>query len=725
MELGDKPMRIVKRSASYSLLFLLAVLGGCHGAPGGHLLINRPEWGAGAPGLHVKPPILLPVAGGLSPRAFVATTGGGTLSGTVAFQTITNPFFSNNAASWRVLSANPTQNALLSLSTLEGDLYTQNGNVINGVSAPDGSFHFNGTAPLSQPYLITADLAASHRLSAIVASGVPNVNVDEASSMVAETARWQLRPAPPPGPYLKKTLQDITPFIISTLYNSTLAVMQPGDFPATGAVPVIPALQAGAGFLLRNDCVKDFGTQVTASGFSAANTLSDLWDSLLGFRPLAFTRVAGNGVQGFNGGDGKPATTAELTSPTDAVYDGTGNMFITSFDEGLIRYVPVASSGGGLFGWTAPMTGGNLYTVGGVINGAKNLGAFNAAYWGPEQTASAASGTAPALDDAVPANRPSILSPNCLVAKARNSALDLYLTSRFGMRVLFIPGSDWVNGFGGRSYMKNRLYTLAGNGIAPVSTGGTDANNNPIFLASDVFDAQAAYDPVNPTLLEPAAVALDAVGNVYILDDQTGLVRVIRQSDGKIYTLKLTHSGNPFYCYHAQDLKIYNNALYIADTNDAVIFSVPLPTAAAVAGWTTTATEPTLPISIAFGQFGNPGYIDLTQTGGHYPANYDLNDGIPAAEALLNAPTSLDFDADGNMTVADNARLHLLNVSTQVAYAIAGGLDTPYLEGDSRLAYLPGTAFINYDPATRTKLLVADKRETVVRQLWANRRPLF
>jgi uncharacterized protein (TIGR03437 family) len=52
------------------------------------------------------------------------------------------------------------------------------------------------------------------------------------------------------------------------------------------------------------------------------------------------TMVAGTGAPGFNG-DGKPATTAQLSFPTSVAVDGSGNLYIADFGNGLLRKVDI------------------------------------------------------------------------------------------------------------------------------------------------------------------------------------------------------------------------------------------------------------------------------------------------------------------------------------------------------------------------------------------------
>jgi hypothetical protein len=90
--------------------------------------------------------------------------------------------------------------------------------------------------------------------------------------------------------------------------------------------------------------------------------------------------VAGNGAKGF-GGDGNPATSAELFYPTGVAVDGVGNLYIADTDNDRIRMVAagiittVAGNGTqGGSGDGGPATSAELYSPAGVaVDGSGNL----------------------------------------------------------------------------------------------------------------------------------------------------------------------------------------------------------------------------------------------------------------------------------------------------------------------------------------------------------------
>jgi trimeric autotransporter adhesin len=67
--------------------------------------------------------------------------------------------------------------------------------------------------------------------------------------------------------------------------------------------------------------------------------------------------VAGNGTEGYSG-DGGPATSASLNLPTSAIIDGEGNLFIADVNNGVVRFVSSSTgiittiAGNGVFGFS-------------------------------------------------------------------------------------------------------------------------------------------------------------------------------------------------------------------------------------------------------------------------------------------------------------------------------------------------------------------------------------
>jgi hypothetical protein len=656
-------------------------------------------------------------------KAFVATTAGGTLTGTVKLEKIDEPYFQNSAAPYRVQAA-PTNlgNAMITLSTLQEEIYAKDGKVIDGLTGLDSAFTLTGLAPKDKPYVVNASFVQSHRLSGFAfpdGTGNATATVNEASTMVVEMARWQL------SEILASHAADI-----ATLYTNTTALLglaTPNALTTDGGtIPNVSALKHGAGHEMRNAYVAAFGAMVEPMPGDAnaiGNKLSDTWKALLGYRPLALTRAIGNGARGFNQGDGKPATETPMGGPMDAVMDHNGNMWVTEQDGGRIRFVP-KNAHGALLGWGSAMSAGNIYTLMGNSNGPGNIDDYNWGYETDEAAGIADTKNAPKVtSDTV------LYGPRRLVLRqAATTGSHLFFASKFAHRVYFVPGgnpggnadptvapvADYVDMFGKR-YYAGRLYTLVGNATAvePIPTGAENA-------------AGTDY-PLN----EPTGLAQDSVGNLYVLDSIAGKVRVLRASGanaGKLITLNLESTpGNAYDMTGAQDLRVVEggggNFLYVADTNHHVVVRFALPAAlTALDGATAPAA---VQAQLIMGQTATPGFIKLGPTD-VYPDIFDVSKPITEDKALLNAPTSLTFDDQGNLIVGAKGRIHMMEAAalppggTGNTYVIAGGVDTRNIVGDSRLGFFPETTSVRYDPITKNTLVV-DYSERVVRRLWTAR----
>lgn len=111
--------------------------------------------------------------------------------------------------------------------------------------------------------------------------------------------------------------------------------------------------------------------------------IADAWTNRIRRVDLggAITTVAGSGVEGA-GGDGGPATSAQLFSPNGVVVDPSGQLFIADTDNGRVRKVDTTGTistvaGTGVFGYNAdgiPATSAHLWApIGLAVDASGNL----------------------------------------------------------------------------------------------------------------------------------------------------------------------------------------------------------------------------------------------------------------------------------------------------------------------------------------------------------------
>jgi len=232
---------------------------------------------------------------------------------------------------------------------------------------------------------------------------------------------------------------------------------------------------------------------------------------------------AGNGGTGF-GGDGGQATAAELNNPTDVTFDVTGNMYITDATNNCIRKVNIS---------------GIITTVvGGVVSGYSGDGG--------QATAAKLSGPAGVAFDAA-GNLYIADYGNCCIRKVNTAGI---------ISTIVGNGNPGYSGDGGAATAAQLnlpagvAFDAAGNlyiadqtnqRIRKINTIGiitTIAGNGTQGFSGDGGAATLAK------LGNPQGVVVDAVGNIYIVDNINSRIRKVN-SLGIISTI--VGNGTPAY----------------------------------------------------------------------------------------------------------------------------------------------------------------------------------
>jgi hypothetical protein len=273
--------------------------------------------------------------------------------------------------------------------------------------------------------------------------------------------------------------------------------------------------------------------------------------------------IAGNGTSGFSG-DGGTATSAELFFPYGICVDKSGNVYIAEWGNHRIREVSAST--------------GNITTIAGTGNaGYSGDGglATNAELWGPYDlkvdvsgnifyadanearirridnatgniTTIAGNGTSGFAGDGAAATSAEINYPTGLVLDALGN---IYIADQNNNRIRKITISSGI------------ITTIAGTGIAGFSGDGAAATS--------------------AELSAPQRLALDNLGNIYIVDNGNSRVRKITISTGIITTIAGTgtvgYTGDGGLATSATFNDICGVVLdnsgnvYIADANNNVI----------------------------------------------------------------------------------------------------------------------------------------------------------
>lgn len=388
--------------------------------------------------------------------------------------------------------------------------------------------------------------------------------------------------------------------------------------------------------------------------------------------------TAGIGEPGFSG-DGGVAARAQLNEPKGVAVDRHGHLYIADSENHVIRKIDRTT---GLISTVVGQVQGDGLGQGGGDTGqprweeADPLSEGAEAITGRNYTQQADlsgtvrywinSGAAPKRyrGDGGPAEQAQLNFPTAVVIDRQGS---LYIADTMNHRVRWVDSATGV------------IETLAGTGQARFSGDGGPA-------------AHAA-------LHEPAALALDDEGHLYIADQGNHRVRMVDLRARTIQTVAgtgtATYDGDEKLAIHASlagpgGLACVGDQLYIADTFNGRIRSLQRSTGivSTVAGDgmayqydpRSEAPSPSLsrPTGIALDQAGN---LFLTDSDNHLVRRWDRDLGVAvrvagtgvaaysgegglAGEASLCYPFGIMIDADGTLFVADtfNHRIRTLSL---------------------------------------------------------------
>jgi uncharacterized protein (TIGR03437 family) len=357
------------------------------------------------------------------------------------------------------------------------------------------------------------------------------------------------------------------------------------------------------------------------------------------------TSVAGTGSTGIYSGDNGAAISAALSLPTDVAVDHSGNLYIADFGNSRIRMV----------------SNGIIQTIAGSPSApalTEGQAAINVRLNGPTGVTVDASGVVYLVESGIGSG----------TGLARGDFKVFKISTQGILTALAGTGEPSYSGDGGaalRSQLNgatgvsidaagniyiadtanHRLRVIAANGAISTVAG----NGTPGFAGENISPALAQ-------LKNPAGVATDASGHIYIADTGNSRVRRI-DPGGNIFTL--AGNGNASYFGDGLSARVASvnqpegvaadsaGAVYIADTLDNAVRKVNADgTITTVAG------------------YGTPAFS---------------GDGGPATKAALDHPRGVALDSNGNLYIADSGNNRIRKVdSLGTISTVASGLSAPW-----------------------------------------------
>ena len=407
----------------------------------------------------------------------------------------------------------------------------------------------------------------------------------------------------------------------------------------------------------------------------------------------AVSTVAGTGASGYNG-DGIPATSARLDSPTGLALDTAGSLYIADTNNNRIRKVSngmittVAGNGVCCYNGdnqlatnanlSAPSgvavdTSGNIY----IADTNNNSVRLVTAATGKISTLAGTLGNG-GTGDGGPAANAKLGSP---MGIALDAARNVYIADRDNCRVRMVSAANqvittvagspevgtsptcgnsgdnpvaalsakmgavygiWMNSTGTSYYIadgSNNRIRMVLNGTMTTAAGGATVCAQPADSVGD------GCPPTQATLNTPEGVAVDISGNLYIVD--TNNFRVRKVANGTINNF----AGNGL-------------ASYSGDDGPAASAQINTPAALAIDSSGNLYMSD--PVSNRIRKISSDGTISWFAGGGT-----QTGDGVAPKSALLSGPGAIALDTAQNLYIVDRISGHLRKISNNQINTIA------------------------------------------------------
>jgi len=444
------------------------------------------------------------IASGVATLSSVTLSGAGTHTITAGYAGVIGSFASSSNTASLSVAATPT-------ATVTPPAALNLGQVPVGQTSSAHTLIFTiaTTGVLSHAQVFTLGASGKGYPFALTSPGTCNpmtlTQIFASGSTCTEQVRFA--PAYPGVQYGAVELLDQSSNVLATVY-----VYATGTGPEAATLPgTVTRVPATGSFMSTYALAFDGNGNLNFADFSGNQVF---WVSQGGG---AVDAIAGNGTQGGSGDNG-PATSAELSNPSDIALDGAGNLYIADFGNNRVRMVSAATSkitayaGTGASGWTGD--GGQATSA--TMNGPTGL----------------------ALDGA----------GNLYIAEQYNHVIRKVTLATGVITTVAGNGTQGFSGDGGLATQAqlNRPYGVAVDGAGNLYIA--DKNNNRVRMVSATSGAistvagnGSSSDSGDGGLATqagvsgPKAVAVDAAGNLAIVDNGSTL-RMVFAASGIMHT---------------------------------------------------------------------------------------------------------------------------------------------------------------------------------------------
>ncbi len=415
------------------------------------------------------------------------------------------------------------------------------------------------------------------------------------------------------------------------------------------------------------------------------------------------TTIAGTGITGYSG-DGGPAIAATFNNPIDIVVDPIGNLYVTDWQNNVVRKIDTAGmistavGDGNTFGGTgsgglataselgAPFRlamdrSGNLYVAEVQYQCICRVDTFGILTIIADTTGTYATG----LDGDGSFGLSATMTSPCGLAVDTNNNLYFSDIGNFRIRKLNMTtgiiseyAASGVAGYSGDGLLATTAKIGSPEGLAIDLSGNLlicDPDNNrirkvdPLGIMSTVAGQSGlfsdGYAALNSEMCIPANICTDASGNVYFadyynnrirkIDPVTGIMTTVAGSGSAGYMFGFSGDGGP-----ATLASIYNPAgvavdaagnIYIADQSNSRVRKVDAATGT------------------------------ISTIAGNGTASFS-GDGGPAISASLYEPSGVAVDTAGNVYIADELNSRVRKVTPAGVISTVAGTGTAGFSGD-------------------------------------------